>query len=197
MTEKMQDPSLFSRASCCCLFSLLTLLATTHLAVSAKTMDIISLTCEKCSRESPVLNYTFCSVSLQAVPVSHFTNLQGLGIISMELALVNATTTISSIEKMVSNGSLDPFQLDCLRDCLVLYLDASKTLVDAIGAFMVGRYGVANMQVSAAMEAATTCEDGFEEREEVCPLTMENYDLFQLCDIARCIIRFLSLNIPS
>ncbi|KAL3737849.1 hypothetical protein ACJRO7_019387 [Eucalyptus globulus] len=194
----MQDPSLFSPASCCCLFCLLALLATTHLTMSAKTMDIINLTCEKCSRESPVFNYTFCSESLQAVPVSHFTNLQGLGIISMELALLNASTTISSIEKMLRNGSLDPFQLGCLRDCKDLYLDASKTLVDATGAFMVGHYGIANMQMSAAMEAATTCEDGFEEREgEACPLTKENYDLFQLCDIALCIIRSLSSSFPS
>lgn len=114
----------------------------------------------------------------------------------MELALLNATTTISSIEKMLSNGSLDPFQLDCLRDCLELYSDASKTLVDAIGALMVGKYGVASMRVSAAMEAATTCEDGFAERGEVCALTEENYDLFQLCDIALCIIRLLSLSVP-
>ncbi|KAI6707467.1 hypothetical protein NL676_010429 [Syzygium grande] len=149
----MQDPSLFSPASCCCLFSLLALLATTHLTMSANTMDVVNLTCEKCSQESPVFNYTFCSLSLQAVP------------------------------------------LDCLRDCLELYSDASKTLVGAIGALMVGKYGVASMGVSAAMEAATTCEDGFEERGEVCALTEENYDLFQLCDIALCIIRLLSLSV--
>ncbi|KAF8027258.1 hypothetical protein BT93_E0233 [Corymbia citriodora subsp. variegata] len=193
----MQEPSLFSPASCCCLFSLLALLATSHLMMSVKTMDIIDLTCEKCSQESPVFNYTFCLASLQAVPVSHFTNIKGLGVISMELALLNASTTISSIEKMLRNGSLDPFQLGCLRDCLELYSDASRTLVDAAGAFIVGQYGVASMRVSAAMEAATTCEDGFEERGEICPLRKENYDLFQLGDIALCILRLLSLSIPS
>ncbi|KAK9094897.1 hypothetical protein Scep_026366 [Stephania cephalantha] len=47
------------------------------------------------------------------------------------------------------------------------------------------RYFDANIQVSAVMDASTTCEDGFSEKEgEVSPLTSMNNVMFQLCAIA-------------
>ncbi|CAB4279327.1 unnamed protein product [Prunus armeniaca] len=110
----------------------------------------------------------------------------------MELALENATNTLSTIEKLLSNKSFDPFALVCLKDCLQLYSDAITTLRDAVGAFLRGDYNTANIWVSAVMEAPTTCEEGFKEKEgEVSPLKNENYNLFQLCDIALCISHLL------
>ncbi|KAM1236540.1 hypothetical protein ACFX2G_038398 [Malus domestica] len=96
-------------------------------------------------------------------------------------------------EELSNNKSLDPFALVCLKDCLQLYSDAITTLADAIGAFLSEDYGTANTWVSTVMEATTTCEGGFKEKEgEVSPLTNENYNLFQLCDIVLCISNLLN-----
>ncbi|BFG31159.1 hypothetical protein CerSpe_174330 [Prunus speciosa] len=187
--KKMYHISFF--LICCCLFFLViphSKLST----IAATSVDIIDQTCKKCTDEFNVISYTVCATSLQAVPVSHVTNLQGLALIAMELALGNATNTVSTIEKLSGNKSFDPFALVCLKDCLQLYSDAITTLRDAVGAFLREDYDTANIWVSAVMEAPTTCEEGFKEKEgEVSPLKNENYNLFQLCDIALCISHLL------
>ena len=105
------------------------------------------------------------------------TNLQGLAIIAMELALQNATNTLSIIKELLNNESLGPSSLACLRDCSLLYSDGVVTQVDTIGAFLSGQYGNAGAWVNAVMEGATTCEEGFQDMEEVSLLTKHNYSL--------------------
>ncbi|GFZ15412.1 hypothetical protein Acr_24g0016020 [Actinidia rufa] len=112
----------------------------------------------------------------------------------MELALENVTNTFWSIEKMLTSGQFDPYALGCLKDCFELYGDGVSMLVNSIRAFLHEQYAAANVLLSAVMETASTCEEGFKEKEgEVCPLAKENYNLFQLGDIALCIINLLSL----
>ncbi|XP_004301713.1 PREDICTED: putative invertase inhibitor-like [Fragaria vesca subsp. vesca] len=114
----------------------------------------------------------------------------------MELALNNASNTLLIIQNLLtSNESLDPFAVVCLKDCLQLYSDGIRTLVDAVGAFLGEQYDNANIWLSAVMQASDTCEEGFKEKEgEVLPspLTNENYNLFQLCDIALCVGHLLT-----
>lgn len=163
--------------------------------ISANTLpiDLIDTTCKTCAKISIIFNYDFCLTSLQAVPMSHATNLLELAIVAMELALGNATATVSAIEKMTSGSWFDPFARECLTDCLEMYTDATSMIVDSIGDFLMEQYGNANILMSAVMDAATTCEEGFEEKEgEVTPLTKENYNLFELSDIALCIINLLT-----
>ncbi|KAL5791493.1 hypothetical protein ACOSP7_000087 [Xanthoceras sorbifolium] len=161
-------------------------------------VDKINQTCTKCAEMSTAFSYNVCLTSLKAVPASHVTNLQGLALIAMELALQNATASISTIKKLLSSGSFDPFASSCLMDCLEQYSGGVVTLVGATGAFLTGKYDEANLWVSSSMDAATACEHGFKKMEgEVSPLEKENYYLFQLCDIAICIINLLSLSVYS
>ncbi|KAL5551238.1 hypothetical protein UlMin_001414 [Ulmus minor] len=165
--------------------------------IMTKPIDIIAQTCKKCANQSEFFSDSFCEASLQTVDVSHSTNLQGLALIAMDLALKNATNTISSIEELLSKKTLDPFAIGCLNDCLDLYSWGVSTLKDAIRAFLIEEFDTANVWISAVMEDAGTCEDGFGEKEgEVSPLTNENYDLAQLCDIALCITHLLP-SLPS
>ncbi|XP_022757851.1 putative invertase inhibitor [Durio zibethinus] len=164
-------------------------------ATSMLSVDIINKTCKTCSDKSTVFNYTFCSASLQEIPVSHMTNLQGLAIVAMELALQNATNTLSIIKGLLNNKTLGPFSSACLRDCSLLYSDGVVTLVDTIGALLTGQYGNAGAWVSAVMEGTTTCEEGFQDMEEVSPLTKQNDSIFQLCDVALCIMNLLDSNV--
>ena len=162
--------------------------------LDASTIDISNRTCRKCAEDSKTFSYDFCISSLQTIPVSHVTNLHGLAIIGMELALENATNTISTIKYLQTCGTLDSFALAALQDCLELYEDTLVTIVDAVAAFLTEHYSVAEVKVSAVMEASTTCEEGFSEKKGVVsPLTEENNNLFQLSDIALCIIHMISL----
>lgn len=116
----------------------------------------------------------------------------------MELALENVTNTVATIEKLLNsddnnnNTSFDEYALGCLRDCLELYSDAAWTIVESIGVFLSGNYEVSRTWMSSVMEAASTCQGGFEEKGQVSPLTEENYNLFQLCGIALCIIHMVT-----
>ncbi|KAL6178503.1 hypothetical protein ACLB2K_050021 [Fragaria x ananassa] len=193
----MYHISFFSISLCCCFFFLL--IPTENFStVTAISADIINQTCRKCADESHVFSYDLCTTSLQTVPVSHVANLQGLALIAMELALNNASNTLLIIQNLLtSNESQDPFAVVCLKDCLQLYSDGIRTLVDAVGAFLGEQYDNANIWLSAVMQASDTCEEGFKEKEgEVLPspLTNENYNLFQLCDIALCIGHLLTLD---
>ncbi|XP_054791129.1 putative invertase inhibitor [Prosopis cineraria] len=165
--------------------------------------DLIDQTCKKCENRSIILNYGLCSTSLQVIPVSHAANLQGLALIAMELALENATTTLSTIEKLMMNTtSLDGDDEElalraCLRDCLELYSDAAWRIMNSIGAFLSENYETTKTWMSSVMEAASTCQEGFAEKGEASPLTKENYNLFQLCGISLCIVHLSTPAIPS
>ncbi|KAH7514337.1 hypothetical protein FEM48_Zijuj11G0078100 [Ziziphus jujuba var. spinosa] len=177
------------------LYFCLLLIISHQTAVSA---DIINQTCKKCADESIVFSYEFCSASLQEVPESNVTNLQGLGSIAIKLALDNATNTISIIEQLLTNKTLDPFALACLEDCSEHYSEAITTLKDSIKIFLEKDYDTARRLLTVVMTAVTTCEDCFKDKEGVVsPLENENYSLFQLSDIALCIVHLLSLVVRS
>ncbi|XP_057475962.1 putative invertase inhibitor [Actinidia eriantha] len=163
--------------------------------VTSPPADLINTTCKQCADKYPTtFSYDFCTTSLEPIPISHVTNLQGLALIAMELALENATNTISKIERLLSSGEFDTFTLWCLKDCMELYRDGVSMLVTSIGVFMIEQYDVADLLLSAVVETASTCEDGFKERQgEAFPLTAQNDNLSQLGDIALCIINLLSV----
>ncbi|KAK9266860.1 hypothetical protein L1049_027119 [Liquidambar formosana] len=158
-----------------------------------------------CEDEFAVFSYNFCLASLQAIPVRHATKLQVLAIFAMERALENATNTVSwSIKRLLKNKVFyNTFAIACAEeDCLDRYLDPVAALVNSIGAFLSENYyETTNAWLSTVMEATSTtcCEGGgLEEKEgEVSLLTKENYNMFQLCDIALCIIHLFTLTPPS
>ncbi|XP_039050660.1 putative invertase inhibitor [Hibiscus syriacus] len=161
--------------------------------------DLINKTRTTCSHKSIVFNYTFCLASLLEIPSSHMSNLQGLAIVATELALRDATRTLSVIKGLLRNetSGLRQMKTACLRDCDLLYSDGVVTLVDSVGAFLEGRYGDAGAWVTAVMEGTTTCEEGFRDVDEASPLTERNYSLFQLCDVALCIMNLLGSDVLS
>lgn len=93
---------------------------------------------------------------------------------------------------MLKSGPFDSFDRQCLDVCSELYSDAISTLMDSLTALGEKRFDDANIWVSSVMDASSTCEDGFKEREgHVSPLTKENNYLFQLSGISLAIINFL------
>lgn len=170
------------------------------------TEDMIQQTCKTCAAKSTIFDYNFCFSSLNNSPITPPpTNLSSIALIPMLQALDNATATSSTIQRLMSDGGGfedDGFGRACLRDCLELYEDAAERMEEAVRVFITRtELGTVNVMVSAAMEAAVTCENGFGERDGdsgggvmtwTSPIGGENHKLFELGQIALCIINMLS-----
>ncbi|PIA32554.1 hypothetical protein AQUCO_04400030v1 [Aquilegia coerulea] len=154
--------------------------------------DLINQTCKKVVEGDPNVNLDFCTSTLQAVPSSHTADLDELVLISMNLTKANATHTISYIQRLLKQ-KMRPYTRSCLIDCLELYSDAMSSLNTAMNDCKLERYYEANIQLSATMDAPTTCEDGFKQKKSTkSPLRKRNRDMFQLGAIALSIINMLS-----
>ncbi|XVE57510.1 hypothetical protein DITRI_Ditri04bG0096400 [Diplodiscus trichospermus] len=144
--------------------------------------DVIRDSCNKAAKDDPNINFDFCVTSLQQNPKSKTTtSTQELVPISIEIATSNATSISSVISKLLKNKQLGKFTRSCLEACSQLYSEAGCDLQRGGQAFESKDYETANADISAAMDAPETCEDGFKEKEGlVSPLTMENNNFFQL-----------------
>ncbi|KFK33242.1 hypothetical protein AALP_AA6G348600 [Arabis alpina] len=176
--------------------------------VNSTTDNMIKQTCKTCATKSTIFDYNFCVSSLDNSPISPPptpTNLPSLALIPMLQALDNATATSSTIQQLMSDeGGFedDGFGRACLRDCLELYEDAAERLEQAVRVFVTREEReTVKVMVSAAMEAAVTCENGFGERDGgdgggamtwTSPIGGENHKLFALGQISLCIINMIS-----
>lgn len=153
------------------------------------TQNIIQETCKKSAESSPNINYKFCVASLESDSRSRSANLHKLGLISMDLLRHNITSTRREIKKLLRNKKLENFVKGCLKDCLELYSDAIPTLKEVKREYKEKNYRDANVKVSSIMEAPTTCEDGFQEKQgTISPLTNNNNNVFQLAALTLSII---------
>ncbi|KAF5731570.1 Plant invertase/pectin methylesterase inhibitor superfamily protein [Tripterygium wilfordii] len=174
-------------------FSLLMFLLFLFTFHALAAQDIINTTCQKCSQHDPKIDYNFCVTSLQADPRTRSADLRKLGLISIKLLAHNLTTTRQSIEGMLKKKKInDPHIRACLNDCLELYSDAIDTIEQSNKDYKSKHYEDANMDISSVMDASTTCEHGFKEKDGASsPLTKRNNNVFQLSAIALSIINML------
>lgn len=147
--------------------------------------NLIQDSCENAAKNDPNLSYEFCVASLEANPRSQNATLQELVIISLGLTISNAKNISSHIEQLLSLKSFDKHTKIGLQDCLELYSDAHSTLLEAMENVKLKDYEGANVEISSAMDASTTCEDGLKEKKGgVSPLTKENSIFFQFTVIS-------------
>lgn len=165
------------------IYACISLLLLFHSSLSCQ---LIHQTCTRIADNDPNVSYNLCVMSLESNPMSANANLEELGVIAVELALSNATYINWYISnKLLQEKGFDPYAKACLKDCHELYSDAIPELKDVLDDFKDKDYYKANIELSAAMEASTTCEDGYKERKgEVSPLAKEDTNFFQLCAIA-------------
>ncbi|RZC57058.1 hypothetical protein C5167_004359 [Papaver somniferum] len=150
--------------------------------------DLISILCKNASTRDPQLKYDFCVASLSANPASKpARDLVELGVISMRTCLKKARSIHSYIAQILEDGKEVPAAKPCLEDCLDLYSDAPDSIPKAVQYFKDKDYSSANIEMSAAMDASVTCEDGFTEvvsQHLISPLTKQDGDFFQLTAIS-------------
>ncbi|KAL5551239.1 hypothetical protein UlMin_001415 [Ulmus minor] len=148
--------------------------------------DLIQDSCKKASDNDPNISNDFCVSTLEANPKSQTaTTLGELALSAMDITISNGTSISSTISFLLKNSTLDPFVQSCLQDCSKLYSDASDSLFDAEAAITNKDFGTAKSDTSAAMDAPSTCEDGFKEKKGVVsPLTKESNLFFQFTAIS-------------
>ncbi|XP_030533749.1 putative invertase inhibitor [Rhodamnia argentea] len=167
-----------------------------HLAqANDRDSDIIHGSCRRAADGDPNISYGFCIACFEANPTSQPASIGDLALMSINLTISNATEISSCISKLLQNERLSHFARDCLTACSELYSDACSTLRGVVDDFGSRDYYKANVDVSAVMDAAVTCEDGFKEREGlVSPLTKENDIFFQMNAISLAFIAMLHCN---
>ncbi|CAA2961766.1 invertase inhibitor [Olea europaea subsp. europaea] len=152
--------------------------------------NLINRTCKTIARGDPNIGYNFCTTSLQAAPASQCASLRGLGIISIRLVRYNVTDTRCHIKHLMKHRKIDPYSKLYLKDCFELFSNAISSVKLAMKYYNSKRYDDANIQISGVMDATTTCEDGFSEREGlVSPLTKRNRNTFELAAVVLSIMQ--------
>ncbi|KAL5862572.1 hypothetical protein ACOSQ3_000086 [Xanthoceras sorbifolium] len=149
--------------------------------------NLIEDSCLKAAKSDPNLRYDFCIACLEANPKSQNASLEDLVVFSIELTISNATDITSYITELLREKRFDQRTKNGLQDCYEIYSDANSTLQDAINDFGSNDYEKASLEVSSAMDAPTTCEDGFKEKkkggEYLSPLNEKNNIFFELAVI--------------
>ncbi|ESQ39841.1 hypothetical protein EUTSA_v10001199mg [Eutrema salsugineum] len=134
--------------------------------------NLIQDSCKKAAAKDPKFKYDFCVQSLEADPQSKTaTTLEGLVIASTKNAASQTINVKGIVEKILrsSHGIEMP-----LQDCIELYTDANDSLNEALTNVKSRDYKSANVHLSAALDAPTTCETGFKEAKKPSPVTNEN-----------------------
>lgn len=145
--------------------------------------DIVEQSCMQAAKGDPNLDYNFCVASLKSNPKSqNATSLEELVFISVEQSLSNATKIfVPKVLDLLKGKNIDKFKKNCLESCLELYNDSISSLNDAVKDVNSKDFEKANLDLSSALDAPSTCEDGFKEKTgAVSPLTTENNVFSQL-----------------
>lgn len=86
----------------------------------------------------------------------------------------------------------------CLDDCMELYSNSIPSIKQAMEDYKSRHYEDANIDLSSVLDASTTCEDGFKEKQGVVsPLKKPNNYTFQLSAIALSIVNMLDRSVNN
>ncbi|OVA20299.1 Pectinesterase inhibitor domain [Macleaya cordata] len=170
-------------------FALIVLIFFSH---GVNGIDLVRGTCKRVAKTNPKLYYPFCVRSFGANIRSKTADLAGLGIISTDLAISNA----KFIKLYAKNMLKDQQKGDggkALQDCLEVFTDAIPQLNEVKQAFLSKDYSTANIKMSAAMDASSTCEDGLKEKNITVPsFTKKNEEFSQLAAITLAITNLVN-----
>lgn len=158
--------------------------------------NLIQTTCQSLSKNGTSFKYDFCTSSLQAAPASQRATLPGIGMTSIRLVQYNVTDTMSHVKMLLlKDKKLDSHNTSCLKACLEVYSNAIASIKHATKSYNTKQYYDANIQISAVIADATTCEDGFMEKQGgVSPLTKRNDNTIQLSSVALSVVNFMFYN---
>uniref|UniRef100_A0A803PN38 Pectinesterase inhibitor domain-containing protein n=1 Tax=Cannabis sativa TaxID=3483 RepID=A0A803PN38_CANSA len=144
--------------------------------------DLIKQSCKNATNDDPNSTYDFCIKILGENPKSNKAKtIEELALATIDLTICNASKVVSTISKVMRSKVLKTsYGNACLKDCLSIYSDAISALREAKRAIRIKDFKKASVEISSAVDAPSTCEDGFNEAQgEVCPISKENNLFFQ------------------
>ncbi|KAJ6292409.1 hypothetical protein OIU78_024561 [Salix suchowensis] len=150
-----------------------------HLSIANGSSNLIQQVCAETH------NKVNCVASLESNPDSKKANLQQLGIIALNLASSNATSTSSYIKTtLLSNKTLNPVTEQALEDCSDQYMDAIQQLDDSLPALLANATNDVRAWVRTAIADVESCENGFKKNipGEQMLLSLRNAVFRQLCN---------------
>ncbi|KAJ8440642.1 hypothetical protein Cgig2_031059 [Carnegiea gigantea] len=173
-------------ASSVVFFLILIIIFSMQMAINAD--NLLPDTCLKISQDDPNVSEEFCLGAFGSDPGSSAATLVQLGPISFRLDMSNATSISATIDGLLKDPALDLSAKEALQSCSDLYSGVQDDLKAGLDAYNGGDYDTANTRASAAMNAPTTCEEGFKESkakgDASSPLTKEQNDMSQLVAIS-------------
>ncbi|KAF7849522.1 hypothetical protein BT93_L0688 [Corymbia citriodora subsp. variegata] len=156
--------------------------------VDSAANDVLTDTCQKAAASSPNVKFDYCVKALRSDPKSRTADVQGLGLIMLNLLESNVTSTFSYIQELLKK-QWDPYTKKCLLDCSEMYSDSADNAKEAVGAYQKKRYPDVQNSVSAVSTYVDTCESQFKDKKGVTsPLTKQNGDAEQLSFIGLAIV---------
>ncbi|XP_041018492.1 pectinesterase inhibitor 12-like [Juglans microcarpa x Juglans regia] len=161
------------------LFFLLFLTLWLHkiLAAHGEIPDLIPIACDH------TLHKDLCINNLESDPESmEAVDVHGLTTVAVKQAALNATNIRNYITKLDEETS-DEVVHQCLSDCFQNYEDAIDQLDDCLNALQSKRYEDVVTWVTAAMNDALTCDEGFKDHGRQSPLANLRNLFDPLCSI--------------
>ncbi|KAG0490339.1 hypothetical protein HPP92_007202 [Vanilla planifolia] len=140
----------------------------------AHAADIVNETCKSCAAGDPELNYQLCLSIFNSVPSSHQADLEGLALIAIDVTTKKAKQVLGDIDNLSKHGPIDRATKQCLDTCKESYADAVDGLKESAVSIKSGHIDDARTLLSAAFDAGSTCEQGFEELKIKSPLSKDN-----------------------
>ncbi|XP_058106542.1 pectinesterase inhibitor-like [Magnolia sinica] len=150
--------------------------------VAGKDTTLIQETCKRTK------SYDLCVKTLESDTRSYNTDAAGLTKIAIEHALTNANELYKQSILWRKKTDLDQKTIRALETCSQLYGDAIDGLTKAVQAMESKDYQTANLHVGVAKEAATTCNQEFQEYRRKMPFVEQNENLNYLSSIALALI---------
>ncbi|KAF8117169.1 hypothetical protein N665_0012s0173 [Sinapis alba] len=148
--------------------------------------NLIQDSCKKAAASNPKIKLDFCVKTLEGNPQSKTAkSLADLVMASTKSASDKTTSLKAMADKILKGKKFSKDSEMPLRDCLELYTDATVSLNEALTNIKSRKYKTAKVGMSAAMDAPSTCETGFEESKtpQKSPFTKDNDVLSQIISV--------------
>ncbi|CAL5055256.1 unnamed protein product [Urochloa decumbens] len=167
----------------------LLLLVVVPTTTTCKPSSTLEDACRSFAVGHPSIGYDYCIKTFQAADKASAAaaDLRGLAAIAARIAGAKANATAARVAAL-SAMERDARRRDRLAVCAEVYSDAvdqlSQAAEDLVRGEGDGGAGDAVTQLSAAMDAAGTCEDAFGEADDTSPLAAEDAEFKKLATIA-------------
>ncbi|KQJ84265.1 putative invertase inhibitor [Brachypodium distachyon] len=175
-------------------FQALSLLAILLASSSSSGASVLEDACKSIAATNKGIGYDYCIKFFQASKKSSTADIRGLALIAVKITGATAASTVKRIHALKASDK-DKKTREGLSDCADVYsqaVDELRAAAKGIASGVPRGLRDAATNLSAAMGAPGTCEEGFGELGVKSPLTAENSEFFKEATLALSVTSELS-----